>query len=213
MFCTYEGMFTINYLSYTNKRACMGVGPQPNYHIYDLYRVLELISTKGPIGRHLLKSEVELTECSVRTILKKMIVSGYIESTSNGQVITQKGKVFLSKQPYFVSASFLNIDYLCIGPYGFCIIARGVPKNVTNGLVQRDEAIKIGGEGATILIYKDGKLHMPPGFLDIELDYPKDVATILDAFNFYEGDILVIGGGKSKRMAQLAAMAALDSLF
>lgn len=190
----------------------MSVGPQPNYHAYDVFRALRIIDTKGPIGRHLLRKKMELTECSVRTILKKLLRDGFIESTQHGQVITQRGKEYLDAQPYFCMASHVDAGRLSLGPYDFCIVARQKSASVSNGISQRDEAIKIGGDGATVLVYRNGTLTMPPGFMDIESDYPEDVSTLCETFRFNDGDVLIIGSGSTRRQAELAAMAAYDAL-
>jgi hypothetical protein len=53
---------------------------------------------------------------------------------------------------------------------------------------------------------------MPPEFLDPYEAYPDDITRLLDTLTLSEGDIVVIGSGPSKRLAQLAAMAAFDAL-
>ena len=190
----------------------MGAGPQPNFHQYDVFRTLQIISTMGPIGRHLLRKEVELTECSVRTILRKLMSQGYIESNPQGQSLSKKGDAYVASLPYFKKSFFIDAGDLSLGAFDFVIVTRKDPSALTNAIAQRDEAIKIGGDGATILVYADGKLSMPPGFLDLYEEYPSDIARLMGACNLEEDDIVVIGSGQTKRYAQLAAMAAFDSL-
>ncbi|MDD4280679.1 MAG: DUF4443 domain-containing protein [Candidatus Methanofastidiosa archaeon] len=190
----------------------MGAGPQPNYHEYDVCRTLWIIDTQGPIGRHLLRKEVELTECSVRTILKKLMSLAYIESRPQGQSITEAGKAYLLSLPYFAQARFLEAGDLSLGAYDYAIVTNSDASCLTNAIAQRDEAIKIGGDGATILIFRKGRLVMPPEFLDPYEAYPDDITRLLDTLTLSEGDIVVIGSGPSKRLAQLAAMAAFDAL-
>jgi len=190
----------------------MSLGPKPNFHEYDIIRALHIIDTKGPIGRHLLRKELEITECSVRTILKRLIKERLIDSTSSGQVITRSGKAELSSWDFFKRAQFIDGGDLSLGKYDYLIISKDINNKVTNGITQRDEAIKIGGDGATVLIYKDGKFNMPPGFMDLEKNYPDEVDKLRSKLDLSDGDTLVIGSGETKRLAQLAAMAAFESL-
>ncbi|HOP08668.1 MAG TPA: DUF4443 domain-containing protein [Candidatus Methanofastidiosa archaeon] len=190
----------------------MSYGPKPNFHEFDVIRALYIVDTKGPIGRHLLRKELDITECSVRTILKKLIRDDFIGSTSSGQVIRKEGKKELSSWHFFDRARYIDVGNLSLGDHDFLIIADNLKREVTNGLDQRDEAIKIGGDGATILLYKDGKFHMPPGFMDLEENYPEEVKKLRSTLDLSDGDTLIIGSGKTKRLAQLAAMAAFSSL-
>ena len=190
----------------------MGAGPQPNFHPYDVFRTLQIIATMGPIGRHLLRKEVELTECSVRTILRKLMSHGHIESNPQGQSLSKKGSAYVASLPYFHKSFFIDAGNLSLGAHDFVIVTKKDPSSLTNAIAQRDEAIKIGGDGATIIVYADGKLSMPPGFMDLEDEYPNDAARLLEVCALDDGDIVVIGSGQTKRFAQLAAMAAFDSL-
>lgn len=190
----------------------MGAGPQPNFHQYDVYRTLEIISSMGPIGRHLLRKEVELTECSVRTILRKLMSKGYIESKPQGQSLSPDGSAYTAGLPYFQKSFFVDAGDLSLGEYDYVIVTRKDASALTNAISQRDEAIKIGGDGATILTFSKGKFSMPPGFMNLEEEYPEDVERLLETVSPSEGDIIVIGSGRTKRFAQLAAMAAFDSL-
>jgi len=190
----------------------MSLGPKPNFHEYDVYRALYIIDTKGPIGRHLLRKKLEITECSVRTILKRLTKEKLIDSTLAGQVITEQGKKSLSSKHFFDKALFYDAGNLSLGDYDFMIISPDIKNRIKNGLQQRDEAIKIGGDGATVLIYENNKFYMPPGFMDLEETYPDEIEKIRSDIKLSEGDTLIIGSGNTKRLAQLAAMAAFDSL-
>jgi len=190
----------------------MSSGPKPNFYDFDIIRALHIIDTKGPIGRHLLRKELDLTECSVRTILKKLIKDAYIDSTNSGQVTTPRGKRYLSKWPFFDRSQFIDAGKLSLGEHDYLIIVPNPSNEIKNGIAQRDEAIKIGGDGATVLIFKNGTFHMPPGFMNLEEYYPEDVQNLKKSLSLSEGDVLMIGSGRTKRLAQLAAMAAYSAL-
>lgn len=126
--------------------------------------------------------------------------------------MSKKGRAYLASMPYFHKAFFLDAGNLSLGTYDYVIVTKKDPSALTNAIAQRDEAIKIGGDGATIMVYTKGKLAMPPGFMDLEDEYPDDVARLVEACDLDEGDIIVIGSGQTKRFAQLAAMAAFEFL-
>jgi len=136
----------------------------------------------------------------------------YIDSTPLGQIATDSGKEYVSSLHYYDNSEFIDAGQLSLGDYDFVIVKKSAAHLISSGIDQRDKAIIIGGTGATVLIYANGALEMPPGFMDISDQYPEDVKRILSTFSLDEGDVVVIGSGSSKRYAQLAAMAAYDSL-
>lgn len=72
------------------------------------------------------------------------------------------------------------------------------------GIAQRDEAIKIGGTGASVLTYHNHQFSFPDNF-QIQLPIPVEIVQ--------EGDLIVIGGGKTKNIAVLSTIAASLSLI
>ncbi len=94
---------------------------------------------------------------------------------------------------------------------------------ITNGIEQRDAAIKIGGIGATCLFYDGKDLIFPSSSLsknssgqtvvrDSVFEY---ISSIIQkrGFQLKENDVIIIGIGKSPENARLAALNAALTLI
>ena len=74
------------------------------------------------------------------------------------------------------------------------------------GIPQRDEAIKIGANGASVLVFNGDQLVFPNSNA-----YPAYIQEI-DQNNLKIGDLIIIGGGDSSSTAILGVIAASISL-
>jgi hypothetical protein len=92
------------------------------------------------------------------------------------------------------------------------VLVRGKAKNVKDGLRQRDEAVKAGAAGATTLVFRNGRILMPPE-TDMDSSYPQLARQIRAAFELREGDVIVIGSAGDLRAAEDGALAASVDLL
>jgi len=140
-------------------------GPKPLFDEVQVRRALELIDEKGPIGRKRLVDFLEVGEGSVRTILDRLKDKGFISSSSRGHEITEDGRKRLDE-----GLEFLQMDAgdLTVGYVDVATVVEGVSNLVDKGIEQRDEAIKVGAEGATVLVYENGDLVLPHGLDCVE---------------------------------------------
>jgi len=79
--------------------------------------------------------------------------------------LTDKGRSFLGKAPEFVQ---VDVGDLTVGRASVATIVRGAAHKVKRGIEQRDEAIKFGAEGATVLIFKNNKLRFHGDFAEVD---------------------------------------------
>ncbi len=182
-------------------------GPRPLFDKVQVRRALELIDEKGPIGRKKLVDFLDVGEGSVRTILERLKDKGFISSSSRGHEITDEGRESLEG-----GMEFLQIDAggLTVGDVDIATLVKDVSNLVDKGIEQRDEAIKVGAEGATVLVYEDGDLALPDGLGDVERDVSSE---LLDNFELSDGDVVIIGTGGSVLDAERGALAAAESLM
>jgi hypothetical protein len=167
---------------------------------------LNLIGRHKKIGRKQLVEEVGIGEGSMRTILNRLKKQGLIVSSRGGHALTPKGKRFLGRPLQLVQ---IDAGPLTVGEIDVATVVRGVAGKVKRGIEQRDEAIKVGADGATVLVYKGGKLRFPDGFMKVE----KGLATLLiKLFEPREGDVIVVGTAKDVVKAEEGAKAAARSL-
>lgn len=181
-------------------------GPLPRFAELHVYMVLDLISKHGRVGRKQLTEELDIGEGSMRTILNQLKKRGLIISSRGGHALTAKGRRTLGKPFEFVQ---VDVGDLTVSKINVATIVRGAAIKVTRGIEQRDEAIKAGAEGATVLIFKGGELQFPDGFLKIKKEINR---ALMRALNPREGDVIVIGTSEDIPSAERGALAAARSL-
>ncbi|MHA1932182.1 MAG: DUF4443 domain-containing protein [Promethearchaeota archaeon] len=178
------------------------------------------------IGRYRLQKELLVGEGTAKSLIKKLDEkTGFLivtdKSKRKGHVLTEKGNHFLDeikkKIPLLTGGDLsllrsITIESFNINPY-FCLI-KNAAENITNGIDQRDAAIKVGGKGATCLIY-DGKNLVFPSRLNSEDSFNIVEDDILNYFkneisrnkiNFEKNDVIIIGLGESSQKSRLAAL-------
>lgn len=182
------------------------IGPLPRFAEVHVRMALELIAERKTIGRKQLTEELGVGEGSVRTILNQLKKRGLITSSRGGHSLTEKGRHALGKPLEFVK---VDVKDLTVGEVNIATIVRGAADKVKRGVEQRDDAIKVGAQGATVLIFKGGKLQFPNGFLRVG---KKGSDIIINTFKPRDGDAVVIGTATTLRSAEAGARAAARTL-
>lgn len=83
----------------------------------------------------------------------------------------------------------------------------GLLKMIWNGRA----VSRSGGSGCTTWVMRGGRLLMAPEW-DVDANDPRSAAAIRGSVSMAEGDVLVIGGGPTRRAARAAAVGAALSL-
>lgn len=182
-------------------------GPKPLFDKAQVRRALELISEFQPIGRKKLADKLGVGEGSVRTILNRLKEEGFVSSTIQGHVLTEKGENELGDSV----RKFLEIKVsdLTVGEVDVATIVENSADKVSSGIEERDEAIKVGAEGATVLVFKDNELKLPNAELNIDEEIK---SQLLDFFQPEEGDVVIIATADNEYSAERGALAAAESL-
>jgi len=181
-------------------------GPLPRFTEIQTQMVLKLVEKYGRIGRKRLVEKLGIGEGSMRTILEKLESRGLIASSRGGHSLTKKGQKFLYSFPEFVQ---VDADELTVGKFDFATVVSGAAGKVKNGIEQRDEAIKAGGDGATVLIFRKGRLQFQGGSMKVQ---EKVARHLVAALRPREGDVVVIGTGKDAAKAEAGARAAAGAI-
>jgi DNA-binding Lrp family transcriptional regulator len=171
-----------------------------------LREALEFIAKHGRMGRKDLAKELGIGEGSVRTILNQLKRSGLLVSSRGGHSLTHKGRRALGTPSEFVR---IDAGDLTVGEVDVATIVRGAAAKVKKGIEQRDEAIKAGATGATILVFKEGQVQFPDRFIEVGKELSE---TIVKALRPREGDVIVIGTGSDVSSAEAGARAAARTL-
>ena len=180
-------------------------GPLPRFAEVHVREALELIAKHGRIGRKDLANELRIGEGSVRTVLNQLKKRDLITSSRGGHTLTTKGRHTLGKPLEFVK---VDAGDLTVGEVDVATVVRGAADRVKRGIEQRDEAIKAGAAGATVLIFKAGKLQFPDSFFKVEKKFEKSIKTL----GLRSGDVVIIGTGKDVAKAEAGARAAARTL-
>ena len=186
----------------------------PSYKIPHILFCIMIIGkeSKG-IGRYRIRKEINLGEGSIKTLLNRLKEEGIIKVDKNrqkGHIFTKSGKkIFqdLEKLISFPQELVNEENKFVVGKIAYYSIINqeNIKDNLGSSIDQRDEAIKIGGTGATCLTF-DGtkKFEFSDG---ISIDLP------IEQKQLKKGDILIIGAGNSKADAILATYAAGISIL
>jgi len=194
------------------------------------------------IGRYRLQKELQIGAGTIKSLFNKLKeVTNFIivpsegelnagELQRRGHVLTQKGFEFLAKIkkkiPLLRAADLKQLKDIIIKQEDinsyFCLVKNASTK-LSDGVEQRDAAIKVNGSGATCLVYDGANLFFPTkkAFKDKNdntninpktLNYFK--SEIEDAnVKIEKNDVIIIGSGENYQRARLATLNAALTLF
>jgi len=190
-------------------------GPAPSFTEAHMIKAMEIMGGQEAVGRIRLSKELRLGEGATRTLVKHLKNEGIIEVSKYGIVLSEYGKKLFSDLRSKISEGVeVPSSPLTVGPFNMAVLVKNVACAVKRGVEQRDTAIKAGALGATTLIFSHNKLTMPS--MEKE-DVFKGISALHDILisklDPKENDVIIIGSGENKRLAELGAkMAALELL-
>jgi len=184
-------------------------GRPPHFIEAHLVRALRIIGSEGPVGRARLAKALGLGEGAVRTLLKHLENQGIIEASRAGIILTGSGKRLSSDLGCRIS-TVVEVPHssLTVGAFNMALLSRNAANSVKAGIEQRDAAIKVGAQGATTLVFSQGKLVMPSVEEDVLKTAPNVRETLMSRLKPEENDVIVIGSADDKLTAEYGAIAA-----
>jgi predicted transcriptional regulator len=189
-------------------------GRAPSFNESQVVKALEIISTYGSVGRIKLSKELELGEGTTRTLLRHAIREKIIECSMHGIGLSDYGKRLFSDLRSRISEGIeIPTSPLTVGPFNVAVLVRNVARGVGRGVEQRDAALKAGASGATTLVFSRNKLIMPTSEEDTFKGIPHLQDMLVFKLDPKENDVIIIGCGEDRRLAEQGAiMAALRLL-
>ncbi len=178
-------------------------GPVPKFNEYHVWKSLQCLDKTNAVGRKKLSQILNIGEGSTRTILAQLQDNRLITIGKNGIVLTDRGMEF--KSNYHMDVAEATMSDLTIGERDCAVRVPKRAKDVTYGCEERDIAIKSGATGATTLVYTNGELTFPGS------QYPVDdeiVARVRNLFTLRNDDVVIIGTGPTKEVAEIGAVTA-----
>ncbi|MFX1374505.1 MAG: DUF4443 domain-containing protein [Promethearchaeota archaeon] len=187
------------------------------------------------IGRYRLQKELLIGEGTAKSLIRKLnedinFITVSNEMKRKGHVLTKNGIDYLNQIKKVIpilkrgESSILKeiiVETKRTHTY-FCVIKNAFQK-ITNGVNQRDAAIKVDGSGATCLVYNGKNLIFPStnfsGNIDTDMII-KDNLYIYFKSRLSEeniklemNDVIAIGSGDSPQKARLATLNAALTLI
>ncbi|MDH2904833.1 MAG: hypothetical protein PXX82_00555 [Methanomassiliicoccales archaeon] len=184
-------------------------GPGRKFGPFHYFKALTLIDKAGRTGRAKLASEIGIGEGSIRTLLDDLETNSLIARNNSGNVVTSEGKRVISS----LRIAIMGIQNCSLSLSGHSSVAvvKSASKRVTNGIMQRDEAVRNGGVGATTLIVRKKGLYIPPEMKhvnDRELEN-----AVFGEMHASEGDVVIVGSGSTAISSEIAVFSASLTLL
>lgn len=187
-------------------------GPAPSFNILHVIRAI-LLLRNGPIGRGYLAKKLGIGEGAVKNMVGRMKEEGIIRTMRGGCILTEKGRRMADEIAKNIkSEAELEGITLTVAPKNYAILLRDSADKIRMGVEQRDIAVVFGASGATTLVFRNGKLLMPPD-IDISIYNRRDAELILGKLRPEEGDVIVIGSASDELKAMYGALAAAISVL
>ena len=181
-----------------------------SFDIAHVFKALQLINTRGHISRDLLCRELNLGEGSIKTLVKHLMMENMIETSNAGTKMSDKGKKFFAELHSSIPAECkIPKCSIALGEFNYAILLKKLGSAINIGIEQRDAAIKVGGIGATTLLFRKGKFMMPTANIDSLRKEPQIHRLLIEELNPKDGDVVIIASSeKDRRIAELSAKSA-----
>ena len=174
----------------------------------DAFLLLEMVSKNHGMSRRELSRSLGLGEGSVRTLVEKLKESDLLCVKQTGITIRPQGSEIL--RSLGMRTVEISVGEYVMGEHQFGAIVNDSSEKVFNGIDQRNIVIRAGGEGCTTWVNRDGRTIMLPDW-DVDIHDPSLSKTIRDNAKMGDGDVLIVAGGDTERVAMISAVtAALD---
>src|SRR5947208_8410850 len=172
-------------------------GPLPQLTPVQLLNALVLIDQKGPVGRRALAQALQINDGVTRGLLERLAEQGLVEvGEGTGVKLSRQGRETLQrylKQIAVRRIRKLDETELVPGKVSVGIhLAKRYRPGIT-GVLQREEAIKVGAEGTLTIGDVNGKLSIPPDNKKVAELSTREDARIRELFRPSERDRVIRG--------------------
>lgn len=185
-------------------------GPMFRFNDANVYWALHILSDGRRMGRKRLADEVGVGEGSMRRIIDTLKEWDFINIKQTGITITKAGLSFLEQIP--IRPVDIFVEGSVAGACQQGVLVLGGADKVVNGMEQRDAGIKVGADGCTTIVIRDGVLMIPPDW-NMDEKTPELAYKIRKEIGLTQSDALIIGGGENQTVATEAALTAALMMF
>ena len=185
-------------------------GPMFRFTDANVYWALYLLSDGKRMGRKKLADAVGVGEGSMRRILDTLREWEMINIKQTGITITRSGLGFLGELPIKIVG--VDMGDAVVGEFSQAVLVYGVANKIENGMQQRDAGIKVGAEGCTTVVMRNGILMIPPDW-NVDKERPTLARKIRTVTEMTDKDVLIVGSSSNCHAAVAAALTAAFELF
>ncbi len=185
-------------------------GPSNRFVDSDVILLLDKLSQNEHMSRVSIKDFLNLGEGSARKLVDLLKEYHMVDVKQTGVSIKAGGNVLLNSLG--LNIVDIQIPYYVIGKFQQGVLVKNAMERVFNGIEQRNTAIRAGGDGCTTWVMRDGFLIMLPDW-NVDKENPQLSANIRRSVNMDDGDVFIVGGGETLRLARAAAIDAALGLI
>lgn len=183
-------------------------GPRRKFGAFHYFRALGTIRDEKRIGRARISSLLGIGEGSVRTLLDGLEEAKLISRNNAGIVLTERGSAALSRFP--IRLCRIGRCALFPGLISSAALISGRGHAVSNGIKQRDAAVRNGGTGAITMVVTGGRLSLPPD--NKTVDDGSAMNAAFSTLGAADGDAVIVGAAGTGIGSEMAAFYAAATL-
>jgi len=190
-------------------------GPLPQLTSLQVLAALILIRGEGPVGRRLLSQALGINDGVARGLLERLSEKDLIRIAENGASLSEAGRKRLDSELGLLgvgSIHELGETELVPGKRAVGVHLSGRYVMGLNGIRERDEAVRVGADGAITMALLNGRLVVPPDNKDVRDMSRDEDSRLRGLFGPAEKDLLIVGFASDSRLALVGALAAVLSL-
>lgn len=179
---------------------------------------LLVLNQKSPIGRYRLKAALGLSEHEglVKQMLVELQKQGYISANKSGCTLTQNGKTLLwrrLKDFHIKEIKAFDLPPFRAGSVSIGLHLENMADKIGSAMAIRDDAIRGGATGATIIFFKEGKLCIPSVNSNFLSENPALIKKMQDSFKLEDNDVIAIVSAEDEWKGFEASITVAKTLF
>ena len=181
-----------------------------SYDMAHIFKTLQLMHDKGHISREMLCKELNLGEGSIKTLVKHLKMQGMIHTSNSGTKLSDKGLDLFSRLHASIPKECaIPKCSVALGKYNYGVLLKHLAYAIKSGIEQRDAAVKMGGLGATTLLYINRKFVIPLTGYDSLRNEIRIYKLLVKSLIPENGDVIIIGSDElDPRTAELGSKSA-----
>jgi Mn-dependent DtxR family transcriptional regulator len=162
------------------------------------------------IGRRKLAERLGLTESRTRTMLEHLRDAGFVKAGDTMELTTQGEKIFSEVSKKIQEIEEVDLENISMRGENIAALLRDV--EMESSIKVRDEAVRGGAHGMTILTYREG-FEFPEEQKPEEEEIKAELDYLKERFDAGQGDKLLISSAKKIEDAKSGLWSAVAAVL